>query len=500
MALKPFKVKKGLNIAPDSTAAASAGDIRVDSSDSNKIKWHNGTSELTVASTTELNSHVNDTSGAHAASAISVSPTGNLAADDVQEALSELQTDIDTRALDSDLDTHIADTSTHGVTGDVVGTSDEQTLTNKTIDADSNTVSNIENENIKASAGIAVDKLAAVTASRALVSDASGFVSAATTTSTEIGYVNGVTSAIQTQLDGKVDESVVTAKGDLIVGTASGVVARQALGTNGLFLKVDTSQTTGLAYGSPAGATLVVTSIDSSDSPYSSTSSNDIILCDTSGGAITINLPEASLNSGKILRISKTTDDSNLVTLDGNSTETIRGAATYVLGGINSSVEIFSDGSNWLVRAETGLPAAKYYASASTSNSTFADNTTEIVDFDTKVVDTHNAVTTGASWKFTVPPGHSGIYVIDQASIQWSTNASLNSTYISLYKSGTDAGYISRAFGIDESLYSSGTTVVQLDEGDYVDIRVIADTADSSSRAVQTGSIITTYFSIHRCA
>ena len=45
--------------------------------------------------------------------------------------------------------------------------------------------------------------LAATTASRALVSDGSGIVSAATTTSAEIGYVNGVTSAIQTQINAK---------------------------------------------------------------------------------------------------------------------------------------------------------------------------------------------------------------------------------------------------------------------------------------------------------
>lgn len=85
----------------------------------------------------------------------------------------------------------------------LVGTTATQTITNKTIDAASNTISNISNAEVKAAAGIAVNKLAAVTASRALVSDASGFVSAATTTSTEIGFVNGVTSAIQTQLNAK---------------------------------------------------------------------------------------------------------------------------------------------------------------------------------------------------------------------------------------------------------------------------------------------------------
>lgn len=83
------------------------------------------------------------------------------------------------------------------------------TFTNKTIDADGagNSITNIENADIKAAAAIALDKLAATTVSRALVSDASGFISAATTTSTEIGYVNGVTSAIQTQLDAKITTS-----------------------------------------------------------------------------------------------------------------------------------------------------------------------------------------------------------------------------------------------------------------------------------------------------
>lgn len=90
-------------------------------------------------------------------------------------------------------------------TGAVVGTTDTQTLTNKSIDSDNNTITNIVNADIKAAAAIAVNKLAAVTASRALASDASGFITPSATTDTELGFVSGVTSAIQTQLNGKVD-------------------------------------------------------------------------------------------------------------------------------------------------------------------------------------------------------------------------------------------------------------------------------------------------------
>lgn len=87
----------------------------------------------------------------------------------------------------------------------IVGKATTDTFTNKTFDADGtgNSISNIENADIKAAAAIAVNKLAAVTASRALASDASGFISATSVTDTELGYVSGVTSAIQTQFTAK---------------------------------------------------------------------------------------------------------------------------------------------------------------------------------------------------------------------------------------------------------------------------------------------------------
>ncbi len=85
------------------------------------------------------------------------------------------------------------------------------------------------NANIDAAAAIALSKLAATTASRALVSDASGFVTAATTTSTEIGYVNGVTSAIQTQLNAKqTSDATLTA---LAAYSTDGIMTQTAADT-----------------------------------------------------------------------------------------------------------------------------------------------------------------------------------------------------------------------------------------------------------------------------
>jgi len=82
----------------------------------------------------------------------------------------------------------------------------------------------IVNADINASAAIALTKLATVTANRALVSDGSGFIVPATTTATEIGYVNGVTSSIQTQLNAKQGTITLTTTGTsgaatLVAGT-----------------------------------------------------------------------------------------------------------------------------------------------------------------------------------------------------------------------------------------------------------------------------------------
>jgi hypothetical protein len=45
-----------------------------------------------------------------------------------------------------------------------------------------------------------------------------------------------------------IPQSIVDAKGDLIVGTAADTVGRLAVGTNGYFLKADSTAGTGLAW------------------------------------------------------------------------------------------------------------------------------------------------------------------------------------------------------------------------------------------------------------
>ena len=89
----------------------------------------------------------------------------------------------------ADLATHIADTSTHGITSTIVGISETQTLTNKTIDASLNTVSNIVNANVSSGAAIARSKLASGTASKVVVNDGSGVMTDSSVSSSSLSYL-----------------------------------------------------------------------------------------------------------------------------------------------------------------------------------------------------------------------------------------------------------------------------------------------------------------------
>jgi len=76
----------------------------------------------------------------------------------------------------------------------------------------------IVNADIASGAAIAVNKLAALTANRATATDASGFLVASAATDTELGYLTGVTSNIQTQFGDKLSLSGGTMTGILNMG------------------------------------------------------------------------------------------------------------------------------------------------------------------------------------------------------------------------------------------------------------------------------------------
>lgn len=121
----------------------------------------------------------------------------------------------------------------------------------------------IVNADISASAAIDYSKLAALTVSRALRSSAAGVVEVSTVTSTELGYLSGVTSAIQTQINSKGSGTVTSVSGTAnqitSTGGATPVLALAApltlpgAMTAGGVLAMASNKITGLAAGTANG-------------------------------------------------------------------------------------------------------------------------------------------------------------------------------------------------------------------------------------------------------
>lgn len=76
---------------------------------------------------------------------------------------------------------------------------------------------------------------------------------------TELAFLDGVTSAVQTQINSKIAQAtainpaIVDAKGDIVAATAADTVARLAVGANNTVLTADSAEATGLKWAAPAG-------------------------------------------------------------------------------------------------------------------------------------------------------------------------------------------------------------------------------------------------------
>lgn len=145
----------------------------------------------------------------------------------------------------------------------------------------------LNNNRVMQSSSGAIVEAAAITASRALISDANGIPTHSATTSTELGYVSGVTNAIQTQLDAKATTTlnnlgVTSINADLIPASNNAV----DIGSASLNFQDIHTRTTKL-YGSTSG--LVTLQAPATVTSYSLTlpdndgTSGDVLTTDGSG-------------------------------------------------------------------------------------------------------------------------------------------------------------------------------------------------------------------------
>lgn len=156
-----------------------------------------------------------------------------------------------------------------------------------------NLASSIVDGDISASAAISLSKLAALTANRAVVSNASGVLVSSSVTDTEIGYISGVTSSIQTQLNSKKGEYTFSA------------------------ITSNTSAVAGVMY-----------------------------LVGTDTAAITVTLPAVATQTRVLIKDADGNAMNNNITIAGGGAN-IDNSSSVTVSGAYEAVELICDGTDW---------------------------------------------------------------------------------------------------------------------------------------------------------
>jgi hypothetical protein len=169
--------------------------------------------------------------------------------------------------------------------------------------------STIVNADINAAAAIAVSKFEALTANRALQTSAGGVIEPSTVTSTELGYVSGVTSSIQTQLNNKQASDAT-------------LTALAAYNTNGLLTQTAADTFTGRTI-SAGDSTITVTNGDG-------VSGNPSIIV-ASGG-----ITNTQVNAAASINFSKLNTSAIGNSLIPTSTSVNLGATGSMWGNVNA--------------------------------------------------------------------------------------------------------------------------------------------------------------------
>ena len=91
------------------------------------------------------------------------------------------------------------------------------------------------------------------------------------------------------------------------------------------------------------------------------------LLCDASSAAFTVTLPDlGSDDAGFTLGVMKTDSSANLVSVDGDGSDTINGGTSVVLGRQHEAVELRWDGSAWRIFADAAEPDLSTLTDAAT--------------------------------------------------------------------------------------------------------------------------------------
>jgi hypothetical protein len=109
-------------------------------------------------------------------------------------------------------------------------------------------------------------------------------------------YTTGVATA-----DAALPETVVTAKGDLLVATASATIARQGVGTNGQVLTADSTLTNGIKWSTPFVPDLTINAKTANYTLVAGDVNKLITMSDA--GTLTLTVPNGVFSTGQQINV-----------------------------------------------------------------------------------------------------------------------------------------------------------------------------------------------------
>lgn len=275
------------------------------------------------------------------------------------------------------------------------------------------------------------------------------------------------------------------------------------------------------------------TALTYADSPYTMLPTDVLLECDTSGGAITINLLSAvTVGAGRYFMV-KVTDATNTVTLVPAGTETIDGMSTFNIANGGNYI-IYSDGANWkhislvgasicdtdgdtsfrtenapdedIVRAYAGaqevfrgyssgiFDLAKQSGCYVYTSSSQASSTPPVkVAFDTVLFDVQNEFDTATNYRFTA--ARAGTYIA-VASLHHTVSVDQSLVGVLLYKNGAVAPSREVATSGTYAHIINVVAVIQLAANDYLEVYAQNETND----VVVSNDENTTFFCVAKIA
>jgi hypothetical protein len=134
-------------------------------------------------------------------------------------------------------------------------------------------------------------------------------------------YTAGVATA-----DAAVPESIVTAKADLLVASASGVVDNLAVGTNNQVLTADSAATLGVKWATPAIADLTINAKTANYTLVAGDVNKLITMSDA--GTLTLTVPNGVFTTGQQINVQRIGAGAVQIRNDGTSVLTSTGATS----------------------------------------------------------------------------------------------------------------------------------------------------------------------------